>query len=224
MASNVTHSMYMVYNDNIIDVSQLLELLGTSENMEEDSGLESEEDETQGFDGAVLMTKPFNKNLNTKAARYKTFETWPLGLKQTKDDMVDAGFYYSGYGDRVECFYCGVILCDWWPEDEAWRRHIKANSECAYVLMRKKDDFIDDILKDKEINKEEIIKTENIDTEDSEHTDNSLCVTCMDNTRNMCLLPCKHVILCGDCLSTIPDKRCPMCRQKISLFVPVFLN
>ncbi|XP_054258596.1 mitochondrial E3 ubiquitin protein ligase 1-like [Macrosteles quadrilineatus] len=40
------------------------------------------------------------------------------------------------------------------------------------------------------------------------------CVVCLDNPREICLLPCGHVCLCEDCSDQIKE-HCPMCQQVI---------
>lgn len=43
--------------------------------------------------------------------RLATFETnWPLLLKSKVKELVDNGFYYTGYSDHCVCFYCGVRI------------------------------------------------------------------------------------------------------------------
>eukprot|EP01138_Halocafeteria_seosinensis_P005156 gb/GECG01005271.1/.p1 GENE.gb/GECG01005271.1/~~gb/GECG01005271.1/.p1 ORF type:complete len:510 (+),score=56.42 gb/GECG01005271.1/:1-1530(+) len=56
----------------------------------------------------------------------------------------------------------------------------------------------------------------------SEHT----CVICRRNQRSTVLLPCRHLCLCAKCARTASDgsrlKHCPMCRNPITLVLPVF--
>ena len=30
--------------------------------------------------------------------------------KQKPEDMVSSGLFYEGKGDKVKCFFCGIIL------------------------------------------------------------------------------------------------------------------
>jgi hypothetical protein len=46
-----------------------------------------------------------------------------LVLKQRPQELSDAGFYYSGKGDRVCCFSCGGGLKDWEEGDNPWEQH-----------------------------------------------------------------------------------------------------
>ena len=45
--------------------------------------------------------------------RLKSFNNWPLQIKQTSQDMAQAGFIYTGSSDRVFCFECKVGLKRW---------------------------------------------------------------------------------------------------------------
>jgi hypothetical protein len=45
-----------------------------------------------------------------------------------------------------------------------------------------------------------------------------LCVVCMSAPKNALLLPCKHVIMCGECTKTVlaNSGQCPLCRENIT--------
>lgn len=40
------------------------------------------------------------------------------------------------------------------------------------------------------------------------------CIVCMENPREIILLPCNHVCLCEDCAEKI-DRKCPVCKGSI---------
>lgn len=40
------------------------------------------------------------------------------------------------------------------------------------------------------------------------------CIVCMENPREVILLPCKHVCLCEDCAEKI-NRKCPVCDKRI---------
>ena len=43
----------------------------------------------------------------------------------TPHELVDAGFYCMGSGDRVNCLYCGRQLFHWKLRDNPWHEHAK---------------------------------------------------------------------------------------------------
>ncbi|XP_014488501.1 PREDICTED: death-associated inhibitor of apoptosis 1-like isoform X2 [Dinoponera quadriceps] len=68
--------------------------------------------------------------------RVATFATWPEGKVQTKEQLADAGFYYSKVGDRTICYYCGGGLEGWEPNDVPLQEHIKWFAKCKYALLK----------------------------------------------------------------------------------------
>lgn len=48
-----------------------------------------------------------------------------------------------------------------------------------------------------------------------ELSESQLCVVCKNNPKEIILLPCGHVCICGDCNDDITHK-CPICRTEIS--------
>jgi len=44
---------------------------------------------------------------------------------------------FAGESDRVRCFYCGLAMTNWLPDDEPWAAHEFYNPECDYLAMVK---------------------------------------------------------------------------------------
>lgn len=53
----------------------------------------------------------------------------------------------QGVGDHVKCFYCGVHLSNWEPQDEPWEEHARHSPDCKWLLEQKGRRFIDDVRK-----------------------------------------------------------------------------
>ncbi|XP_059147849.1 uncharacterized protein LOC131935471 [Physella acuta] len=68
-----------------------------------------------------------------KSERTKTFEPWPRNHHLAVPDLVEAGFYYAGYGDCARCFYCGGGLRNWEDEDDVFVEHARWFPKCAYI-------------------------------------------------------------------------------------------
>ena len=47
--------------------------------------------------------------------------------------MIASGFYYTGCGDRITCFHCGITLCNWKHADNVDMEHKKHSPECKYL-------------------------------------------------------------------------------------------
>ncbi len=68
------------------------------------------------------------------SARLKTFSLWPKHFKPEAIILARSGFIYLGKSDRVQCFSCGLILCDWKPEDDPYVEHFNHQfTNCDYL-------------------------------------------------------------------------------------------
>jgi hypothetical protein len=60
---------------------------------------------------------------------------------------------------------------------------------------------------------EEVLTEEETKKIKQDIDENACCVVCLENKKNMLLLPCKHVCSCDKCSVQLTD--CPLCRTKI---------
>ena len=65
--------------------------------------------------------------------RKKSFELWPKCHIIQPDELVDAGCYYTGKSDRVKCYRCGGVLCDWEAGDDAIEKHRLLYPNCSFA-------------------------------------------------------------------------------------------
>ena len=56
---------------------------------------------------------PQNVSMKYFSDRMKTFKNWPKQIVQQPKELAQTGFYYIGEGDKVKCFYCGLVLYNW---------------------------------------------------------------------------------------------------------------
>lgn len=68
-----------------------------------------------------------------KSMRLLSFQTWLSYMSQKPEDLAEAGFFYTGVGDRTMCFHCGGGLKDWEENDEPVQEHALWFSQCAYI-------------------------------------------------------------------------------------------
>ena len=78
---------------------------------------------------------PFNLGMGKYTERVKSFLYWPKQLTQKPEQLISSGFYYTGRGDRVTCFFCGLTLTGWETTDNVHSEHKKHSSECKFLLM-----------------------------------------------------------------------------------------
>ncbi|XP_051157525.1 baculoviral IAP repeat-containing protein 3-like isoform X1 [Leptopilina boulardi] len=98
-----------------------------------------------GIYGIGRSKGPVHTEYASYDARLRTFESWPKCMRQTKEQLADAGFYYTGKGDQTLCYHCGGGLKDWEPEDDPWEQHAKWFSKCIYLFLVKGQDYINNI-------------------------------------------------------------------------------
>ena len=67
--------------------------------------------------------------------RLKTFQNWPRQISPNKYDLAKAGLYYTGEGDIVKCFACGVRLHQWLAKDTALEEHRKWSPQCVFLKI-----------------------------------------------------------------------------------------
>jgi len=74
----------------------------------------------------------------------------------------------------------------------------------------------DQILREKEAkrNAEEARAKVEADQLQKEKKEETECVICFENERNMVFVPCGHLCACETCVPTLRDNLCPICRKE----------
>jgi baculoviral IAP repeat-containing protein 7/8 len=98
----------------------------------------------------IVPKRPEHPEFALETQRIKSFEDWPKTIKQKPAQLSDAGFYYTGKGDRVCCFSCGGGLKDWEENDQPWEQHAMWYNKCEYLKLMKGAEYIASILKRKD--------------------------------------------------------------------------
>jgi hypothetical protein len=87
-----------------------------------------------------LVEKPnqiYCKGMSTIEARIASFENWPTNTKQKPNELAMCGFFSRGTPDKVVCYYCGLGLRNWLPDDDPWMEHALNSRRCPYLLSYK---------------------------------------------------------------------------------------
>nr|CAD7426842.1 unnamed protein product [Timema monikensis] len=183
-------------------------------------------------------------------ARFKSFDGWPLSLKQRPDKLSEAGFYYTGKGDQTVCFHCGGGLKDWEDEDDPWMEHALWFSKCAYVLQVKGRQFVEQVCakRDPLMSGEQVLELEtpapgvattpndvpttscapSASTQDPESStskevkDSNMCKICFTEEMGVLFLPCGHIVACVKCAFCLTT--CAVCRQPFTATVRAYLS
>ncbi|CAF3833809.1 unnamed protein product [Rotaria sordida] len=65
--------------------------------------------------------------------RTASFATWSNEKMPSVEDLVRAGFFYTGTKSIVTCFYCNGSLQNWGPNDNPMIEHARWFPHCAYA-------------------------------------------------------------------------------------------
>lgn len=74
--------------------------------------------------------------------RLATFNDWPPSIPVKPQELAEAGFYYTGRNDTVECFACGGRVQRWIKGDIPWVEHVRHHPFCVYLVWCKGREFI----------------------------------------------------------------------------------
>jgi hypothetical protein len=77
------------------------------------------------------------KSMSTIEARVASFENWSTNAKLKPNELAMCGFYSRGAADKVVCYYCGLGLRNWLPDDDPWMEHALNSRRCPYLLSYK---------------------------------------------------------------------------------------
>lgn len=138
-----------------------------------------------------------------RTSRLNTYKNWPIFLVMSPNELVNAGFFYTGYSDEVQCYSCGCKLGKWMRQDIAWYRHVLELSSsslsrmCLHVVQSLTKECISFILSAKR----KIVESD------------SVCKICYDHDIDVVNVPCYHWVNCMRCSSRM--QKCPICRAHI---------
>ncbi|KAH9391675.1 IAP repeat-containing protein 2, partial [Tyrophagus putrescentiae] len=76
--------------------------------------------------------------------RLDTFEkqSWKTNAVE-KQNLVEAGFFYTGVNDKVQCFHCGGFLANWQPGDVPKEEHARFFPNCHFMISTYGQTFVE---------------------------------------------------------------------------------
>ncbi|XP_041654969.1 baculoviral IAP repeat-containing protein 7 [Cheilinus undulatus] len=83
--------------------------------------------------------------MDAEDSRLTTFHNWPTEASVQPDVLARAGFFYTGHGDNVKCFYCDGGLRNWEPGDDPWQEHAKWFPRCEFLIQSRGQEYISNI-------------------------------------------------------------------------------
>nr|QED40024.1 IAP-3 [Spodoptera frugiperda multiple nucleopolyhedrovirus] len=166
--------------------------------------------------------------------RRQSYQNLPIPLYQDLDDMACAGFYYNRDDSTFVCFQGGCTIVHWERRDDPWREHARWFPNCEYVNYIKGRDFVQESIslscviqsneqeqqqqqQDEQQQQYAVNNSVAVDKNKDDRDDKDdllICKICFDNRRDVCFLPCGHVVSCRQCSSNV--KHCPLCRSNFT--------
>ncbi|XP_061176125.1 baculoviral IAP repeat-containing protein 7-A-like [Saccostrea echinata] len=62
--------------------------------------------------------------------------SWPGTESQDPVQMANAGFFYIGYGDHVQCYCCNIHVHSWEAQDIPIQEHARWKPNCGHLRER----------------------------------------------------------------------------------------
>ncbi|XP_052239374.1 E3 ubiquitin-protein ligase XIAP-like isoform X2 [Dreissena polymorpha] len=92
----------------------------------------------------VQMAIPKHPHMAIKSVREQSFTgNWPNTSKYSPVQLTDGGFFFTGLGDCVRCFFCGIGLRHWDKEDDMWVEHARWSQNRTFLIQKKGQNFVD---------------------------------------------------------------------------------
>ncbi|XP_062497997.1 baculoviral IAP repeat-containing protein 7 [Pezoporus occidentalis] len=101
----------------------------------------------QGMDSeeAAVPHEPEYPAMVTEEARLLTFQNCPRYAAMHYQALARAGFFYTGQGGIVRCFYCNGGVRNWQIESDPWWEHAKLFPGCEFLLQSRGRDFVSSV-------------------------------------------------------------------------------
>lgn len=90
----------------------------------------------------IMTDRPRHPEFATEFARVKTFATFPAWCPVKPDVLANAGFFFTGSGDCVRCFFCDIGMQEWEPNDEPLEEHARFHPRCNFIRTIKGNAYI----------------------------------------------------------------------------------
>ncbi|KAK7088913.1 uncharacterized protein [Littorina saxatilis] len=95
----------------------------------------------------IFSQRPKRPDMAVTQVRINTFEGWPHQASHPKEEMAEAGFYYTGHADLVRCFHCKGGLKTWESSDQPWIEHSRWFPRCPFIKLCKGQKFVQAVQK-----------------------------------------------------------------------------
>uniref|UniRef100_A0A8C6WKQ6 RING-type E3 ubiquitin transferase n=1 Tax=Neogobius melanostomus TaxID=47308 RepID=A0A8C6WKQ6_9GOBI len=175
------------------------------------------------MDDQGTVGQAVNPEMEAEDTRRTTFHNWPTEASVQPDVLARAGFFYTGHGDNVKCFFCDGGLRNWEPGDDPWQEHAKWFPRCEFLIQSRGQDYISNI-QDAHFHLGQTVVTRDPSPEEllKQLQEERTCKVCMDKLVSIVFIPCGHLVVCRDCAASL--RHCPICRAVIRGSVRAFMS
>lgn len=90
----------------------------------------------------ILRGRAWNPSFAKEVNRLRSFNGFPSRCAVRPADLAKAGFFFTGCGDHVRCFYCGCGLRWWKEDDQPFEEHARFFPTCNNLIACKGEAFI----------------------------------------------------------------------------------
>ncbi|CAF3993351.1 unnamed protein product [Rotaria sordida] len=104
----------------------------------------------------IVQASAFHRAYVEISKRQSSFNSWPQEDLPSVDDLVRAGFFYTGSKTIVICFYCNGSLQNWGSKDNPLIEHVRWFPLCPYVKQLCDDELYRKIQESKRIHQERV--------------------------------------------------------------------
>ncbi|KFV72894.1 Baculoviral IAP repeat-containing protein 7-B [Struthio camelus australis] len=169
----------------------------------------------------ALPNQPEYPEMGTEEMRLSTFQSWPQYTEVHPEQLARAGFFYTGRGDMVRCFYCDGSVRNWEFGDDPWREHAKWYPRCEFLLQSRGREFVSGV---QESFFSTLVSPSPLSTEEQLRRLQAerMCKVCMDRDVSVVFVPCGHLVACAECAPNL--SLCPICRAVIRGSVRTFMS
>ncbi|NWZ91267.1 BIR7B protein, partial [Nesospiza acunhae] len=172
----------------------------------------------------AMPNEPEYPEMVTEERRLSTFENWPQNSSMHPEQLARAGFFYTGRGDVVRCFYCDGGVRSWSLGDDPWREHAKWYPECEFLLHSRGREFVNSVQATFSGTLLAPVIESQLSTEEQLRRlqEERMCKVCMDRDVSVVFVPCGHLVACEECALNL--RLCPICRAAIRGTVRAFMS
>ncbi len=169
----------------------------------------------------IALLKPYAPHWANKKDRLATYDTWSPSMCFSKETMASKGWAYTGFGDRVICWACGVVLFMFDPSDDVDEEHRKYSPMCPLAQFQTSISKTFANLHPVRITKTKEGQTKEELIEKVELLEEKLkCKVCYESICDIILTNCGHLVCCQECVLQL--QKCPVCREPIHRVSKVF--